>query len=499
MFDDLRTFIKRVGVKLGLIKELNLVTQHRKVSIEDKAYERINLNKQIYQGYIPKWHDLTYITSNGVQKKRRMLSLGIGKIVAKEMANIIFNEKCSIDVSPRNGKDKDVKEFINQVLSDNGFYRNFERYLEYCYALGGMAVKVYQHDGKIKLAYSTADAMYPLSNDSENIDEALFIYQEKKDKKYYSMLEWNEWKDGTYVITNELYESDDRNKLGHKVPLSTLYEDLDEVTRITNITRPLFVYFKPNTANNKDMQSPLGISLFENSHDTIYSIDYIYDFFMHEFKLGKRRIAVDHSMLKEYIDSDGNMKQRFDTDETVFVPLSADDSIPVTDLSVGLRTSDIISAINAQLDLLAMQVGFSTGTFTFDGTSVRTATEIVSVNSKTFRTKNSHEMIVSEGIKNLVKTILEVANLYGIYNGTSDVDVAVDFDDSIAQDRQQNYNYYSMAVNDKLIPRLEAIQRIFKITEQEAEEWIARIDSNEMTTESALDLIGVPIKNLSDE
>lgn len=509
MFDRFKAFITRVGAKLGLVKEINEITKHRKVYAEETTYDRIQLNKQIYNGFVPDWHNIRYTTSNGISKQREMQRLNMGKVVANEMATLIFNEKCQIDVATKGLKNNEkseaeindpAKEYVNEVLKDNDFYKNFQRYLEYCYALGGMAVKVFEHNGKIKLSYAVADAMYPLSNDSENLDEMMFIYEETKDDKYYTLLEWHEWIDNEYIITNELYESDKRSKLGHKVPLSVLYEDLQEETPIKNITRPLYVYFKPNTANNIDLQSPLGISLYANSHDTIYSIDYMYDFFLNEFKLGKRRIAVDHSMIKPYIDTDGNTHYGFDTDETVFVPLNSDDDVQVKDLSVDLRTNDIITAINSQLELLAMQTGFSSGAFTFDGKSVKTATEVVAENSKTYRTKNSHEVLVEQGIKDLVKTILEVATLHNLYSGNLEVDVTVDFDDSIAEDRQQNYNYYSTAVNDKLLPRIEAIQRIFKVTKKQAEDWVAEIDAEDNTLPAEMiDLLGVPARDMSNE
>lgn len=510
MFDRFKAFVKRVGAKLGIVKEINQITDHRKVYAEETTYDRIQLNKQIYNGFVPDWHNIRYTTSNGISKQREMQRLNMGKVVANEMATLIFNEKCQIDVATKGLKNNEkseaeindpAKEYVSEVLKDNDFYKNFQRYLEYCYALGGMAIKVFEHNGKIKLSYAVADAMYPLSSDSENLDEMMFIYEETKDDKYYTLLEWHEWIDNEYIITNELYESDKRSKLGHKVPLSVLYEDLQEETPIKNITRPLYVYFKPNTANNIDLQSPLGISLYANSHDTIYSIDYLYDFFLNEFKLGKRRIAVDHSMIKPYIDTDGNTHYGFDTDETVFVPLNSDDDVQVKDLSVDLRTNDIITAINSQLELLAMQTGFSSGAFTFDGKSVKTATEVVAENSKTYRTKNSHEVLVEQGIKDLVKTILEVATLHNLYSGNLEVDVTVDFDDSIAEDRQQVYNYYSMAAKDGLIPKKEAIQRIFKVTEKRAEEWLAEIDAAnraELTGEM-YDLLGVPARDMSNE
>lgn len=425
-----------------------------------------------------------------------MQSLQMGKVLAQKMAGLIFNEKAEIDVSiagttPMEGKKDPANEFIQETLRKNGFYKNFQRYLEYAYAMSGMAMKVYVHNGEVRLAYAKADAFFPLAHDSENIDEALFVHKEKKGKKYYTLLEWHEWEGMNYVITNELYESTQEGKIGHKVPLSTIYEDLQERTVLKNLSHPLFVYFKLNTANNLAMDSPLGVSIFDNSYDTLYTLDYLYDFFLHEFKLGKRRIAVDASMLRPVLDPDKRERMAFDPDETVFNALNMDNG-QVTDLSVPLRTQEIIQAINAQLEILAMQTGFSAGTFTFDGRSVTTATQVISENSQTYQTRNSHAVLVEEGIQSLVHAILAVGSLYGLYHGSLDVTVKVNFDDSLAEDRQSKYNYYSMAVHDALIPKREAIMRIFKLTEQQALSWIAEIEkeSTPSIPAEAADLFG---------
>lgn len=487
MFDGIKRFFTRLGVRMGIIKDLSKLDEHKKIDINEDFLKRVELNKGIYQGYVEDWHKISYINSRGDKKERTRLTLGMGKILSQNIAQLIFNEKCVIDVSTRgidseNQKDT-AKEFINQVLDSNNFYRDFQRYLEYGYALSGIAIKPYAHNGKIKLTYATADSFIPLSNDSNNIDEAVFITREKKNKKHYTLLEWHEWEGDLYVITNELFESDKADNLGHKVPLSTIYENLEPRVEIEFLTRPLFTYIKLNTANNKDLDSPLGISIFENSYNTLYMIDYLYDYLLHEFKLGKRRIAVDYSLTKPRIDESGNVIDVFDTDETVFKALNLENT-GVQDLSVGLRVDEIVKAINTALDILAMQTGLSSGTFTFDGQSIRTATEVVSINSKTYQTKNSHETIVEHSLKELITSIIEVANLYGIYTGNSDVEVQIDFDDSIAQDREQNYSYYSNGFRDGLLPKKEAIKRIYSITDKEAEEWIKEISQDQLNTMS---------------
>lgn len=505
MLEKFRAFMKRIGAKMGMIKDIGNIFTHKKLQIDEEIYNRIAKNKSIYSGYVKEWHNLTYKNSLGKIMDRKMVTMGMGKVVAQEMATLIFNEKCKIDVATREIEEREenkidpAKEFIEKTLKDNHFYRDFQRYLEYAYALGGMAIKTYYHNGKIKLSYATADMFYPLSYDSENIDEALFVTEEKKDDKYYTLLEWNEWEGDIYVVTNELYESNTKEKLGYKVPLGVLYPNLKGRVEIKGLRRPNFVYFKLNTANNKALTSPLGISLYENSYETLRMLDYLYDYFYNEFKLGKRRIAVDYSMLKPHITEDGKEVTVFDSDETVFKGVNIEGS-GIQDLSVGLRTAEIIQGINLMLDTLSMQMGFSAGTFTFDGQSLMTATQVISVNSKTYKTKNSHETLVEDGIKDLIISILDMANLYGLFDGDRDVDVTVDFDDSIAEDRQSNYTFYASATADKLIPKKEAIMRIFKVTEEQAQKWIEEIRADDQAEamvgiEESLDLIGIGATN----
>lgn len=477
MFERTRNLLRKVGVKLGIIQELKSVQEHRKVSVDEEAYRRIAKNKAIYSGYYPEWHVMSYKTSRGIPKTRDMIGMDMGKVIPQKMAALVFNEKCKIEISNLKGEEDLADEFIKETFRKNNFYHNFQRYLEYMFSMGGMAIKAYFWNGEVRLAYAAADAFYPLSNDQDNIDEALFVNMERKNDYYYTLLEWHEWEGSTYVITNELYQSNIEGQLGIKVPLNTLYKELDPVTRIEDLKRPLFVYLKPNIANNKDLNSPLGISLFENSYKNLYTLDFMHDFWYREFDLGKRRIAVDRSMLKPFPDENGIPRTTFDEDETVYDATNMEGQ-PVKDLTVPLRTEEIISSINAELDILAMKIGLNPGTFRFDGTGVKTATEVVSQNSETYRTKNSHEVLIEAALKDLIVTILQVGQLYEVYpkgDEYLDLEIGIDFDDSIAQDRQENYNFYANATSMGLLPKLEAIQRIFNVPEEKAKEMMQQI------------------------
>ena len=141
MFEKVINWTKGVLSKLGLIKQLETVgsvKNHKPINITDSYYSRVALNKAIYQGFVPEWHAVAYTTSQGTKKNRNMLTMGMGKTMASKMATLIYNENCTIDID-----DDGAREFINAVFADNKFNFNFQRYLEYAYALGGMAIKPY--------------------------------------------------------------------------------------------------------------------------------------------------------------------------------------------------------------------------------------------------------------------------------------------------------------------------------------------------------------------
>src|SRR5690606_31265168 len=111
------------------------------------------------------------------------------------------------------------------------------------------------------------------------------------------------------------------------------------------------------------------------------------------------------------------MHRYFDANDEAYQAFNFMDSDAqkIQDMSVEIRVDEHIKAIQALLDILAMQIGFSAGAFTFDGQGVKTATEVVSENSKTYRTKNSHEVVVEEALKELIACIVQAAELYGLF------------------------------------------------------------------------------------
>src|SRR5690606_36685728 len=113
-----------------------------------------------------------------------------------------------------------------------------------------------------------------------------------------------------------------------------------------------------------------------NALDIMKAIDTAFDGLHRELRLGKKRIFVPDSMVNVVYDQDGKPHRYFDPSDEVYQGYPGDmDETTIHDVKVELRVDEHIAAINAMLKLFGIQTGYSTCKFTFDGYSVKTATE----------------------------------------------------------------------------------------------------------------------------
>ncbi|MFA1820565.1 phage portal protein [Virgibacillus oceani] len=475
---------------------LRSINDHPKINIDPQELERIERNIREYSGDYPK---VEYYNSHGELKKRKYMHLNIRKLSANVLAGLVFNEQCEIYVSDADEKrDKPnsfepAHEFIQHVFEHNKFKKNLADYLEPTFAVGGLSVRPYLGDnGEMEFSWAIANAFYPLRSNSNGISEGVMKSVTTKadgDKlTYYTLLEFHEWEksetgDDLYVITNELYKSESPGEIGKEVPLEEMYEGLQRQTHIRGLSRPIFNYLKPSGFNNISPHSPLGLGICDNATSTLKDINDTYDQFAWEKKMGQRTVFVDDAVLNTLPDESGNPpKQIFDPDVNVFKSMRmGDKDKAIHDATHDIRTEQYTSAINQSLRTLEMELKLSVGTFSFDGRSMKTATEIVSENDLTFRTRNEHVYEVEQFIKGLVISVLELAKFYGVYTGPipSRENIGVDFDDGVFQDRAALLRFYGQAKTFGFIPSTEAIQRIFKVPKETAEEWYDMIIKEE--------------------
>ena len=448
---SIRNLFRKGGEVLGMAEQLQSVLEHPKINGDKREYQRIKNSLMHYEGDYPK---ISFKNSNRETVEREPSTINMLKKVANQYATVVFNEQCEITV------DGGASEFIEGVFEHNDFKKNFSKYLEPMFALGGLVCRPYVDNNtkQIEFSWALADAFYPLQSNTNNISECAIPFvttrADGKETIYYTLLEFHEWDNGIYVITNELYRSKDASVVGVKVPLSELYDDLEPQTFIQGLTRPLFAYVKPSGFNNISPYSPLGLGVCDNCKKTLERINRTYDEFDQEIKNGKRKIAASEMLMNSRVNElENKVELFFDNDTDVFqvIPSAGMDDYTIKDLTSQIRTQEYIEAINHHLKTLEMETSLSVGTFTFDMAGVRstkTATEVVSENSQTYQTRAMQITEIEKFIKELVISVCELAKASGLYSGPIPTfeEIGVNFDDGAFQNRDAQLNFYTKLV-----------------------------------------------------
>ena len=484
MFESFKRAVKnwfmRAGADTGIAREFKDIFELGGVPAFQQFYNMgIYPWKFLYKGLYEPWHVIAAPTISDPRAKRNMAYLNLSKAVCSELAGMVWTDQTEVTVST-NGvelgeNDVDPLEtFVAATLEENNFGVATLELIEKAAALGGASFKVWRDakydsegkeipdTGRLKIGYAMADQFVPTAWDNAEITEGVFISRTAKGGYYYTRLEWHRWDGLTYTITNQLYRApmyrnnnpkEPQDILGMQVPLAEIYPLLDEETTVEGVKKSLFSYFRTPTANNIDDNSPLGVSIYANAMETLHALDITFDSFVREFRLGKKRIIVPARMIKAVIDPvSGEQRRYFDATDETYEALSTDDpdSLKIQDNSVELRVEEHVAAMNAFLNIFCLQIGLSAGTFSFDAKSgLKTATEVVSENSKTYKTVKNFQNMLRPAIVRLVDNIIAVASLYDMTtpDGQSIKELAargysvnIAMDDGITQDRQTNIN-----------------------------------------------------------
>ena len=65
-----------------------------------------------------------------------------------------------------------LTSFIQQQLQDDRFTKNFERYLESCLALGGLAMRPYIDGERVRVSFIQAPVFLPLQSNTQDVSSA---------------------------------------------------------------------------------------------------------------------------------------------------------------------------------------------------------------------------------------------------------------------------------------------------------------------------------------
>jgi len=454
-------------------------------TVPEEFYTKVQEWKSWYVGDVKGFH--RYKVRNGTSMVRcKRYTLNMGKKIPEDWANLLMNEKVKITLEGQK-----EQAFVDRVFTENNFLVKANEMQEKAFALGTVAFipRVVGMEAKetgpvpgsargIVMDYVTVEHIWPLAWQNGIITECAFDSIVTVNGEQYCYLQIHHKVNGLYDIENRLYKYRNNN-VDTEVGLTSV-PNFKRVPRVvhTGSDRRRFVIDRPNIANNFD-DSPLGISIYANSIDVLKGADVAYDSYVNEFVLGKKRIMVKPSAMK-YLDGE----PVFDSDDLAYYVLPEDvsDGAVITPIDMTLRTQEHNTGIQDQLNLLSRKCGFGETYYRFDGGSITTATQVISENSTMFRTIKKHEIILEQVLVELCRIILRLGNASMNAGLNEDIEISVDFDDSIIEDKATDFSRDMQLLQAGIMNDWEFRAKWMNESPDEAKKALPRME--DLTTES---------------
>lgn len=435
----------------------------------DSWYEKITQYMQWYKNNVPTVH--RYSVWNGTTRVYRdRFRLGMAKVCCEDHTNLLLNEKLTIKADQYDG--------LDVVLEKNAFRDNLSRLVEVAFALGSGALVEYKGATYPVIDFVRGDMIFPLSWDGREVTECAFASAKRASGKLYFYIQIHKLgDDGNYIIQNA-YVTETGAEIA---PIEDGMISLDGKNKIqqvinTDSPEPLFQLIRPAIVNNIDLDCPLGVSIFGNAVSQLRALDTIYDSYVNEYELGRKRLMIPQSLATIKMQADGKTDALFDPNDTSFYIYQDDSENPadIKEVNLAIRAADHDAGLQKSLDVFSKKVGLGTGYYKFDGGVVRTATEVISTDSDLYRNRKKNISMLTTALTEMARRIRFLET------GVDDPEmgVTIDFDDSILEDTNTIITENVMLVGAGLRSKKQAIMEIEHCTEEEAIKKLAEIQAD---------------------
>lgn len=430
---------------------------------------------QWYRGFVDNVHCYrVYDAMRGtVQKRRRVL--GMAKTVCEDFGCLLMNEHVQITA--------DGFENLQDILEQNKFMTRMNRLAEYTMATGtGAIVQFLDKNKNPVIDYIRADMVYPISWDNDNVSECAFaskkvVAQEDGKTKDVTYVQIHRRKGDGWVIHNVYLDS-----AGKEIPLPA---GMMEETPVSPV--PLFQIVRPNNVNTADPDSPLGASVFADALEQLADCDIIWDSYINEFVLGKKRLLIPTELATIQLhkpDEDGGepaLSPIFDPDDALIYVYEAENSDKPIELDMNLRTEAHDQGLQRAVDMLSKKCGLGMGRYKVDADGVKTATEVVSAKSDLYQSLKRHEKTFCDAIIGMVRALAWLSGL------DYTMEVSIKFDDSIIEDENAALDRCIKMTASGLMSKKRAIMLLEHVSEEEALKQLKEIIAEQRMYQSGVE------------
>lgn len=413
-----------------------------KSTISDDMSDALELWKNMYKNESP-WLD----------DDKGVYSLGLAKLICSIFKQQILCELDTRVVDPTTPEeDYDVTEeptsrsqFIERIYK-NKIMKTLPDALEKALNCGGMIIKPYENNGNIYIDYCLQGDFYPLSFDDDgNITDIAFFDSFTEGDFIYSKIERQTFIEQKHIVIveNKAFKAKKRSadedvqqELGVEIPISEIvrWQGIsEEPVYINNVDHPLYGYYRVNVANNIDMHSPLGMSIYGSATKLIHRADEQFSRLDWEYKGGQLAIDVDPTAVTFSEGYFGTKQVMDELQDRLYRKLDLGSDETYRAWAPSLRDSNYKDGLNYYLRLIEDTVGMARGTISSIESEARTATEIKVLKQRAYLTISSNQEALGTAIKDTILAINTYIDLYNIFQ-SGDYDVVLEWKDSVLTD-----------------------------------------------------------------
>ena len=429
---------KMMGYK-SIVKEFDIDDS----AVSEEMSDAFDLWKSMYKDESP-WLDDT----------KGIYSLGLAKQICQSVQQQALSEMETSITEP--GTSEETDEDKNDIINTRAKFLNsvYQKRLinklpnafEKALALGGMIIKPYMSNGQLYLDFNYQGEFYPISFDDDgNITDIAFFDQFTSGKYIYTKVERQTFSQEKrmVVVENKAFKAqikdstdDTEQELGKEIKLSSVERwsgISEEPVIIDPVDKPLYGYFKVPIANNIDMKSPLGISVFSPAVSLIQRADEQFSRLDWEYKGGQLAIDVDPTALTYSEGYYGTKTNLDDLQDRLYRKLDMGSDDTYQAWAPSLRDSNYIQGLNIYTNKIEDMLGLARGTLSQVESEARTATEIKLLKQRTYITISAIQDSLESCILDTVYAMNMFASMYKLAPKGA-YDTNIEWKDSILTD-----------------------------------------------------------------
>ena len=333
--------------------------------------------------------------------------------------------------------------------------------------------KPFLSHGKIFIDLIRADCFMPVAFVGKVMTSAIFVSRKTIGNACFTLIEYHDFnaEKHTHTIKNKVCKSLNSEIIGWECSFSEVPEWSGLVAEITfaNVEKPLFSYFRVPSANDIDLDSPLGVSVYARTVDLIRQADEQWARIEWEYESKETALDVSEDMIKEngLPKRKNRIYRKYDVDNL--------DGNFYNIFSPEIRDSAQFNYFNRILQRIEFNCGLAYGTLSDPQTVEKTAEEIRTSKQRSYTQVAAIQRNLETAINDLFYAVSVYAKIGGI--SSENAEIICTWGDSVLEDTDKEFQRRLQMVNSGILTKEKFISWYFHCDEKNAAEYIPQSDA----------------------